>query len=69
MLVDMKIEFGVDVIIKEIVFVDVIDNDFWRLWLLGDWSQQKDKQFYCDFKEVILEGFQMVKKNFEWVVD
>uniref|UniRef100_A0A8C5LZ31 Phosphoribosylaminoimidazole carboxylase n=1 Tax=Leptobrachium leishanense TaxID=445787 RepID=A0A8C5LZ31_9ANUR len=68
-LVDMKIEFGVDVTKKEIVLADVIDNDSWRLWPSGDKTQQKDKQSYRDLKEITPEAMQMVKRNFEWVAD
>ncbi|KAM9410615.1 multifunctional protein ADE2-like isoform 2-T2 [Pholidichthys leucotaenia] len=61
-LVDMKIEFGVNVKTQEIVLADVIDSDSWRLWPAGDRSQQKDKQVYRDLKEVTPEA-----RNFEWV--
>ncbi|KAL6085810.1 hypothetical protein STEG23_036492, partial [Scotinomys teguina] len=67
-LVDMKIEFGVDVTTEEIVLADIIDNDSWGLWPTGDQGQQKDTQSQ-DLKQVTPEGLQMVKKNFEWVAD
>lgn len=55
--------------IGEIVLVDVIDSDFWRLWLLGDKRFMKDKQVYRELREVIQEVLDIVKRNFEWVVE
>lgn len=46
-LVDIKLEFGFDTK-GNLLLSDVIDNDSWRIWLNGDYSQQLDKQSFRD---------------------
>ncbi|KAH7719636.1 multifunctional protein ADE2 [Aphelenchoides avenae] len=67
-LVDLKIEFGVNTK-GEVVLADVIDNDSWRVWPNGDRRLQLDKQFYRDLPEVTDEALKELKKNYEKVAD
>lgn len=66
---DFKIEVGF--IVKNgkvtLVLADVIDNDSWRIWPLGDKYQMKDKEVFRMLKEVKPEDRNRLKENYQWV--
>lgn len=71
LLVDLKMEFGF--IFKHgkiiLVLADVLDNDSWRIWLMGDKIQMKDKEVFRLLKEVTPEDRNKLKENYQWVAE
>lgn len=68
MLVDLKIEFGRDVL-GQLVVADVIDNDSWRIWPGGDKNRMLDKQVYRNLKEVTEQDLQALGDRYALVAD
>lgn len=70
-LVDFKIEVGFAIIggIVTLVVADVIDNDSWRVWPLGDKYKMKDKEVFRMLKEVTAKDRDQLKENYQWVAE
>lgn len=68
MLVDIKIEFGRDVL-GQLMVADVIDNDSWRIWPGGDKNRMLDKQVYRNLREVTEQDLQALGDRYALVAD
>lgn len=70
-LVDFKFEVGFikkDGIVT-LVVADVIDNDSWRIWILGDQYRMLDKEVFRMLKEVSEEDRDNLKENYKMVAE
>ncbi len=68
-MVDIKVEFGLDIETGQVLLGDVIDNDSWRIWLHGKKEGMLDKQPFRDMKDVTPEGMAALKKNYATVAE
>lgn len=68
---DFKIEVGFIVKDRKVTLAvaDVIDNDSWRIWLLGDKYKMKDKEVFRMLKEVTAADRDKLKENYKWVAE
>ncbi len=68
LLLDFKFEVGFIIINGKVTLVlgDVIDNDSWRIWLLGE---NLDKEVFRRLKEVTPEAQIQLKENYQLVAE
>lgn len=70
-LVDFKFEVGFikkDGIVT-LVVADVIDNDSWRIWILGDQYRMLDKEVFRMLQEISEKDRDNLKENYKMVAE